>query len=886
MARERHHDGLEPLPELSVTERQILQLAADVMGVPLSQLMSIRSSVPLTQAASAPVPSEPTSTEPVAHSDVIPEVSISPPNALQPAQLLPLEASTLVNPSITPSGLVGLYDHGWSYQSDSAPLGETFSKESSHSQLDYPRPNRPHSSDFSTSSEVIITPDTGDSPSGADRRVQTSASTTAFEPTTVSETEPLLGTSQFDIEIAENASLNATLNSNLLDDLSNHFDGQAFDTSHADFTQQQTIGSWNTNPGTDRESFLPSSTSDWSFSNSNAYGIGPYSSWVNIDPLVDVGHSGLYNEDLPFSSSHVLDPLSQPPVVGPGPPRSSLGSTSWNLNQLSSSAPPGNWGCNSNSFMTSEDDIFLKLMNQHYGLPGENNVNLNSSMAAPMVQLGMMDMNSRGDALLTSIKPPHENKRYTIEQAGVSQEVMGTGSHVPRGARQGEPVHTTVLGPSRVQRTTFRKPKQRGAFSQQERQETARARGLNACLRCRTQRLRCITNDNDPAGTCQTCARITGPVITRIPCLRYKIMDTQFAVQKQSPEQYWSKRWPSMKLEEIDNWADQSTRFITLTQDVGSARDFLRVRRIVPQAGDSLQRTWLSRSSGERQFHPCAAYAIDNLHDAAIDMREAFRKDILEYIEYYIDHEDRLLRSTYEMAHNHSQVAKTQRERSLLQNVLLLWVAVRYDSKPSRICGADTLDMAPQTIDSERHDYGHFPVPPVISAQLSLLTTAALINPLHKDIRRDLTWLFESKQRRKESWFTIYLTTFLLLHNYALITKYYEKKARNLRLHTKYAAMAVLESLHGGANILLAHFHYCTPGSLPFAKGWHSEVDVANCGVEEDQIEFLKQTSAELKAKASAMDEIKGGFHFENDYYFLAQLFDLAWQPAVRTVNG
>lgn len=82
--------------------------------------------------------------------------------------------------------------------------------------------------------------------------------------------------------------------------------------------------------------------------------------------------------------------------------------------------------------------------------------------------------------------------------------------------------------------------------------------------------------------------------------------------------------------------------------------------------------------------------------------------------------------------------------------------------------------------DPERHDYGQVPVPPVISAQITIIAEVLFFRPLHIQIRKRLDKLIGSKN--PGAWFTIYLVSMLLLHNCALITKYYFRKAKNLRL--------------------------------------------------------------------------------------------------------
>ena len=75
--------------------------------------------------------------------------------------------------------------------------------------------------------------------------------------------------------------------------------------------------------------------------------------------------------------------------------------------------------------------------------------------------------------------------------------------------------------------------------------------------------------------------------------------------------------------------------------------------------------------------------------------------------------------------------------------------------------------MLPQTLDRNRYDYGEVPVPPVISAQLSLLREALIIRPWTQEVRSQLEALVAKK--KPESWLTVYLVMFILLHNCSLL---------------------------------------------------------------------------------------------------------------------
>ncbi|PVH68325.1 hypothetical protein DL98DRAFT_631841, partial [Cadophora sp. DSE1049] len=181
----------------------------------------------------------------------------------------------------------------------------------------------------------------------------------------------------------------------------------------------------------------------------------------------------------------------------------------------------------------------------------------------------------------------------------------------------------------------------------------------------------------------------------------------------------------------------------------------------------------------------------------------------------------------------------------LLRGVLRLWVAARRGTKSQRVIGEEKLGMLPHTLDCSRYDYGEIPVPPVISAQISLLSEAWIIRPWAKQVRKDLENLVTKKKH--ESWLTIYLAMFILLHNCSLLPAYFTKKAKNLRLHAKYHAIAILEELHFSVSILLTYYHYVNKGGPCFATGHASPLDRQRLKLDSDLWSFLESSVKESR---------------------------------------
>ena len=122
-----------------------------------------------------------------------------------------------------------------------------------------------------------------------------------------------------------------------------------------------------------------------------------------------------------------------------------------------------------------------------------------------------------------------------------------------------------------------------------------------------------------------------------------------------------------MRIVEIVDWRSPEIKTITLTQDVGGISYDLQVREFVVREGDALQRTWKSR--GVEHFYECAPYAIADMHKTGQVIMRLVDNSIPTFVEYYVDEDNKLLRSTYSMAYRYMEIAEV---RHLLEKRLML----------------------------------------------------------------------------------------------------------------------------------------------------------------------------------------------------------------------
>ncbi len=102
------------------------------------------------------------------------------------------------------------------------------------------------------------------------------------------------------------------------------------------------------------------------------------------------------------------------------------------------------------------------------------------------------------------------------------------------------------------------------------------------------------------------------------------------------------------------------------------------------------------------------------------------------------------------------------------------------ESQSERIVGGETLGMEPQTFDRDVSSYGTNSIPPIMSAQIELMTTTRILQPLKKSVLKHLQRLIQANDLR--SWFPIYLCLFVLLHSCSILTADENRQARKYGL--------------------------------------------------------------------------------------------------------
>ncbi|KAK7941111.1 uncharacterized protein PG986_013498 [Apiospora aurea] len=454
--------------------------------------------------------------------------------------------------------------------------------------------------------------------------------------------------------------------------------------------------------------------------------------------------------------------------------------------------------------------------------------------------------------------------------------------------------------PSPVDKKTFSRPEQhnlgiatsyqkapvskRGPFKNNEvREQTAETRRIGSCIRCRMQRIRlangrlqCETNPVDKQGTCLTCAKVSHGKVSRLPCLRYKITDVRLFKPGQIKGHEWTRRWQEGVADDISNWASFETRNVGVTEGYTHQPVVLRVRQFVPQEGDSLERTWVY--NGVRRSVKIPAFAIVNLEEARSAYEDHLTRSVKDFCRNVVSSKHKLIWGTYAAALKAAMADETdEKQRTLLRKALRLWMAIRMTTKSTYIVGQETLGMTRDIMDETSPLRGHIPLPPVMGAQIELILIHQIQNKLRREMLDELQGILQTNNHI--TWFTAYLVTFIFLHNVSLLCQHDAAYARKHGITTRFARENTVREYLTGANILLAYFHYCNKGMYPFSAECKDQDLRTLAQLDPVKIKFVNVTRNIVKEQGKHWDEVRRREDYEDDFYFISQLYEENWAP-------
>lgn len=94
--------------------------------------------------------------------------------------------------------------------------------------------------------------------------------------------------------------------------------------------------------------------------------------------------------------------------------------------------------------------------------------------------------------------------------------------------------------------------------------------------------------------------------------------------------------------------------------------------------------------------------------------------------------------------------------------------------------------MEPQLFDPDVGSYGTNSITPIMSAQIELMTTTQILQPLRVAVLKRLQRLIEANEMRL--FFPVYLCLFVLLHSCSILTQDENRQAKKYGLAVCYTA--------------------------------------------------------------------------------------------------
>jgi hypothetical protein len=128
-------------------------------------------------------------------------------------------------------------------------------------------------------------------------------------------------------------------------------------------------------------------------------------------------------------------------------------------------------------------------------------------------------------------------------------------------------------------------------------------------------------------------------------------------------------RWPTMAIRDIKEWASDEVRTIQVMSDVSPVPLQLKVRRFIPQKGDSTHRGWMDNKV--KKFTPTTPWAIVDMRAAVETMRAYITDNIFSCVDYFLQTSDEWVRETYQYARKH---------------MIRIQVCLKHQDDPRKLC--------------------------------------------------------------------------------------------------------------------------------------------------------------------------------------------------------
>ncbi|KAL2195125.1 hypothetical protein P885DRAFT_41236 [Corynascus similis CBS 632.67] len=435
--------------------------------------------------------------------------------------------------------------------------------------------------------------------------------------------------------------------------------------------------------------------------------------------------------------------------------------------------------------------------------------------------------------------------------------------------------------------------KKRARFEENLRRQTSNTRIIGACLRCHNQRVRCVPNNEeaDPLAPCETCRKVrrdSKKTIHSIPCVRFKV--TSMTIYRAGGLGY-TKRFDHTKLVDIVDYGDKPIE-ISITQGLCSQPLRLMVRRFKPKETDRTH--WSYLDNGILVAQDTGAFCLADIEKTAKEFNIYVERYALEGLKNVGNESDEIVsdvfRTIVALCESPSAVIKSDDgkrtkgvrkhldQKDFLLKIVRLWFAIRHGTGSAWLYGDETLGLRPGSGPNDPHR-GKILVSRMIVAQFDSIRHERIYKKLVPEVLRAFDTFLASCN--KEAWFTVFLATFLLLHQVARTSqdrrRHTKQNSGGRQLDTRYGNLdnpltGFVEEVHHSAVMLLAHWQYFKRCDLINFK-WVDIGESALMFLEPDQLECLKRTVHRLKEKLPLIPTTPDTGCWENELYWISKMF-------------
>ncbi|KXX81455.1 hypothetical protein MMYC01_201763 [Madurella mycetomatis] len=436
--------------------------------------------------------------------------------------------------------------------------------------------------------------------------------------------------------------------------------------------------------------------------------------------------------------------------------------------------------------------------------------------------------------------------------------------------------------------------KKRGRFDEGLRKQTSNTRSMGACLRCHNQRVRCVPNksDSSPLAPCETCLNVhrdSKKTIHYIPCLRFKV--TLVLIYRPGYLEL-TRRFDHTKVMDIADCPDDTVYNILVDHGLCANPVRLRVRRFEPKEGDVLCRRYVDNGVPKEQYIP--PFCLADSEKTARQFKEYIYHNALAGLAEAVKTSDDIVKDIFAMIAKHcsslpdpvkvegaesrKEAKKNPDQKEFLEKTVTLWFAIRHGTGSAWLCGEELLGMSP-------HSEPNAPLPGRVSVPRMIVAQFDSIR--HERIYKKLApWVFRTLETfltscNKEAWFTVFLATFLLLHQTACTCadryRYTQQNAKKGGADTRYGDLNhplthFVEEVQHGAVMLLAHWQYFKRCDL-MNFNWEEVEDSALMFLKPYQQQFVKSIVSRVKRKLDSIPKTPAEGCWEHELFWVSQMF-------------